>query len=143
MDIGLIWLLMEPQHHLHTLNAHTSRALSCAQSPNGSYFAVGGGDALITLWDTYDWVCKRTISNPTSAIHSLSFSFDGTFICGGYGPEKDATPGLEIVHVETGETVYKFEKTRPSVVAWHPLRYWLAYTGDPGGLKVVGIGSSL
>ncbi|PNS19907.1 hypothetical protein CAC42_7874 [Sphaceloma murrayae] len=136
----LDWPSMRP---LHTLNAHTSAANCVAHSPNGSYLATGGSDSLIALWDTYDWVCKHTLANSTSAIHHVSFSFDGTYIASGCGPEKDGQPGLEIAHVETGDYVYTIETTHaPTTVAWHPLRYWLAFAGDPGGIKTVGVGNS-
>lgn len=129
---------------LHTLNGHTSSAYSVAHSPNGSYVAVGAGDSLISLWDTYDWVCKRTLADNTGAVHALSFTFDGMYICGGCGPDKDAQPGIAVSHVETGETVHTIETTNAiNMVAWHPLRYCLAYTGDQGGLRVIGLGSSL
>ena len=42
-------------------------------------------------------------------------------------------------HVETGEYVHTIQTTAPApCVAWHPSRYWLAYSGDPMGLKIVG-----
>ena len=42
-------------------------------------------------------------------------------------------------HVETGEYVHTIPTTAPApCVVWHPSRYWLAYTGDAGGLKIVG-----
>ncbi|KAG8625826.1 hypothetical protein KVT40_006227 [Elsinoe batatas] len=141
---GLVKVLDWPSMKLlHTLNAHTSAANCVAHSPNGSYVATGGSDSLIALWDTYDWVCRHTLSNSTSAIHHLSFSFDGTYIASGCGPEKDGQAGLEISHVETGESVYTIETTNaPTMVAWHPLRYWLAYAGDPGGLRTIGVGAA-
>lgn len=42
-------------------------------------------------------------------------------------------------HVESGEYVYTLPTTAPApCVAWHPSRYWLAYSGDQMGLKIVG-----
>jgi len=42
-------------------------------------------------------------------------------------------------HVETGEYIHTIPTAQPaSCVAWHPNRYWLAYSGDPAGLKIVG-----
>lgn len=77
-------------------------------------------------------------------MHCLSFTFDGTYICGGSGPDKDAGSGIEVYHVETGEHVHTIETTNLiNMVAWHPLRYWLAYTGDAGGLRIVGMNGNL
>jgi len=134
----LDWPSMAP---LWTLNGHTSAACSVRHSPSGAYVAVGGGDSLITLWDTTEWVCKRTLAEGLGTVHHLSFSFDGTYICGGSGSDKDAERGIEVYHVETGEVVHTIEtQNAAGVVAWHPLRYALAYTGDPGGLRIIGVG---
>jgi len=146
---------------LHTLHAHTSACFSLELCPRGRYLAVGGSDALITLWDTTEWVCRRSLSAMVGAVRSLSFSFDGSYVVGG----SDEGNGLEIVsspdwvrvegrcvvvadshlaqqaHVETGEYVHTIPTTSPApYVAWHPSRYWLAYSGDTMGLKIVGAG---
>lgn len=41
--------------------------------------------------------------------------------------------------METGEYVYTVPTTAPApCIAWHPSKYWLAYSGDSMGLKIVG-----
>lgn len=126
---------------LHTLNAHTSACSTIDYSPNGDYIAIGGSDALITLWDTTDWICQRSLTAITGPVRSVGFSFDGSYVVGG----SDEGTGLEIAHTATGEYVHKIETNYPSpAVAWHPSRYVLAYgqhtpygtTGE--GLKIVG-----
>jgi len=150
MTDGTVRILDWPSMQtLYTLNGHTSAALAVQHSPNGSCVAVGGGDSLVTLWDTTDWVCRATFSGLGSAVNHLGFSFDGTYIATG-GPtmgidkDKDAEKGLEIVHVESAEVVHKFDTVNAvGAVAWHPLRYWIAYAGDPGGIKILGAGSNI
>ncbi|MCJ1311456.1 hypothetical protein MMC25_005127 [Agyrium rufum] len=156
---------------LHTLHAHTSSASCLALSPTGRYLATGGSDALVCLWDTTDWVCRRTLAGSTGAVRSVSFSFDGGYICGGsddggaaggsggsvatqaggaataaagvgsaggVGPGASGT-GIEISHVESGEVVYTIPTQGPAAcVVWHPSRYWVAWSGDSGGLKILG-----
>ena len=78
---------------LHTLHAHTSACFSLELSPNGRYLATGGSDALICLWDTNEWVCRRTLSGMVGAVRGLGFSWDGSYIVGG----SDEGNGLEIV----------------------------------------------
>ncbi|KAL9609808.1 MAG: hypothetical protein Q9167_005435 [Letrouitia subvulpina] len=98
---------------LHTLHAHTSACVSLAISPTG----------------------RRTLAAMQGGVKMVGFSWDGSFIVGG----SDEGNGLDIAHVETGEYVYKIETQAPApCVAWHPTKYWLAYSGDPGGLKIVG-----
>jgi len=137
---------------LHTLHAHTSACLSIALAPTGRYLAIGGSDALISLWDTTDWICKRTVSSSNGgAVRGVSWSFDGRFLCGACDEAGCGGNGIEIFHAETGESVYTIpvggsSNTGIPAVAWHPSRYWLAYSttndgpgsGGAGGLKIVG-----
>lgn len=105
---------------------------------------------MISLWDTVEWVCKRTVSNPNSgSIRGLSWSWDGRYIV---GATEDNGPsgagggggggGQEVYHAESGEVVHTIP-TAPAV-EWHPSQYVLAYTEiddkRKGGssLKIVG-----
>lgn len=68
-------------------------------------------------------------------MRSVSFSFDGSYVAGGC----EEGSGIEICHVETGEWVCAVGTAGGAgVVAWHPARYWVAYAGDGGGLRIVG-----
>ncbi|KAE8152144.1 WD40-repeat-containing domain protein [Aspergillus avenaceus] len=151
---GTVKILDYPSFNIqHTLNAHTSACLSIALAPTGRYLAIGGSDALVSLWDTTDWICRRTVSsNNGGAVRGVSWSFDGRFICGACDEVGCGGNGIEIFHAETGESVYTVPtgggvNSGIPAVAWHPSRYWLAYstTADgPGGgsgasgLKIVG-----
>ncbi|KAB8215631.1 WD40-repeat-containing domain protein [Aspergillus novoparasiticus] len=150
---GTVKILSYPSFDvLHTLNAHTSACLSIALAPTGRYLAVGGSDALISLWDTSDWICRRTVSsNNGGAVRGVSWSFDGRFICGACDEVGCGGNGIEIFHAETGESVYTVPtgggmNSGIPAVAWHPSRYWLAYSttadgpggGGASGLKIVG-----
>jgi THO complex subunit 3 len=137
--------------------AHTSSCTSVAYSPNGKYLAVGGSDALISLWDTTDWVCRRTLSNPTfGSVKGLTWSWDGRFIVSASEDVSSGdgagmgSGGLEIYHAETGDVVYTVPTGTSGIpaVEWHPNRYWLAHTQveSPTGksvLKIVGAGVGL
>ena len=68
---------------LHTLHSHTSSCFCLELSPTGRYLATGGSDALICLWDTTDWVCRRTLTGMIGSVRGLSFSWDGAYIVGG------------------------------------------------------------
>ncbi|KJX93049.1 WD repeat-containing protein [Zymoseptoria brevis] len=124
---------------LYTLSAHTSSTYAVSHSPIGNYVAVGASDSLVSLWDTSSWMCARVLSNHTSAVRDVSFSFDGTYLVAGCGADRDGDKGLSIWHADMGEVVHTIETVNPVTwVSWHPLRYAIAYGGDPGGLKVVG-----
>ncbi|KAG4425712.1 hypothetical protein IFR04_001174 [Cadophora malorum] len=118
-----------------TLNGHTSSCISVDLQPTARFLATGGSDSIIALWDTTDWICQRTLIDMTGPVRNISFSFDGSFIVGG----SEEGSGLEIAHTETGEYVHSI-KTAGScpAVAWHPSRYWLAYT-DLGSLRIIGV----
>lgn len=120
---------------IHELNAHTSSCYTVALSSTGTHLAIGGGDALISLWDTKEWICVRTLEDMTGPVRSVDFSFDGSYVVGG----SDEGNKLSIAHTETGEYVHHIETSAPALfVAWHPLRYVLAYSVDGQGLKIAG-----
>ncbi|KAK3708926.1 hypothetical protein LTR37_011256 [Vermiconidia calcicola] len=130
---------------LHTLTAHTYATYSVQHSPRGDYLAVGGGDSTITLWDTYNWHCVHALTAHTSAIRDLSFSFDGAYlICGSGSDFKEGEKGIEIYHADTGDVAHTIDTGNAVTVAqWHPYRYWVAYAGDAGGMKIVGPGGNV
>lgn len=119
------------------LNAHTSSCYAITMSPSGEYMAAGGGDALVSLWDTHEWICVRTFDLTKELVKSIDFSFDGSFITAGSDDKEEKK--LRIAHVETGEIVHTIDLLTPAAhVAWHPCRYILAYSADSHGLKIVG-----
>ncbi|ORY13725.1 WD40-repeat-containing domain protein [Clohesyomyces aquaticus] len=123
-----------------TLTAHTSSCYAISMSPSGEYLAVGGSDALVTLWDTQEWICPRTL-DVDGAVKSVDFSFDGSYLVAGTDEEKKK---LQIAHVESGEYIHTVDLTAPAVsVAWHPCRYVLAYSADAQGLKIIDLRRSL
>jgi THO complex subunit 3 len=120
-----------------TLNAHTSSCYALCMSPSGEHLAAGGGDALVSIWDTQEWICVRTLDLTFSPVKSVDFSFDGSYITA--GAEDKEEKKLHVAHVETGEIVHSIDLTQPAAhVAWHPTRYVLAYSADSQGLKIVG-----
>lgn len=133
------------QTHLHSLGGHSSATYSVAQSPAGTYVAVGSTDGILSLWDTYNWYCAHTVTSNASGIRDISFSFDGSYVVAGNGTDvKEGEKGLAISHTDTGDHVHTVETTLPiHSVAWHPYRYWLAYAGDAGGLRIIGPGTGL
>lgn len=130
---------------IHTLTGHSDATYCVAQSPVGTYVAVGGADSIVSLWETSGWHCSHMLTDHTSAVRDISFSFDGAFLTAGSGADaRDGTKGMEIYHVESGDVVHTVETANPiTASAWHPLRYWVAFAGDPGGLKILGAGSSI
>ncbi|TKA28650.1 hypothetical protein B0A50_02977 [Salinomyces thailandicus] len=141
--------------HLYTLSGFSGESYCVEHSPSGTYVAVGSADSTVSLWDTKTWLTPHTLSHPQQLIpiRSLGFSFDGAYLVAGSGDHLGtmakneggaSSSGLHIYHVDSGDPVHMVETTNcPTHVAWHPSRYWIAYAGDPGGLKVVGMGSSV
>jgi len=136
---------------LHTLSGHAAETYCVQHSPVGSHVAVGGAESTISLWDTGTWFCTHTLSSTQQLvpIRSLSFSFDGMYVVAGSGDtagnaKGEGSSGMHIYHVDMGDIVHTVDTVNcPTHVAWHPTRYWIAFAGDPGGLKVLGSGSTL
>lgn len=80
----------------------------------------------------------------------MSWSFDGRFVVGACDELGCGGNGLEIFHAESGDSIHTIPtagtNSGVSAVAWHPSRYWLAYStttdgpgsSNSGGLKIVG-----
>ena len=106
---------------------------------------------MISLWDTTDWVCRRTMSSSSSGgVRGLSWSWDGRYIVGASeevssGGGGGVGSGFEIYHAETGDVMYTVPTGASSIpaVEWHPKNYMLAYTQveeatSKSSLKIVG-----
>lgn len=83
------------------LKGHTAPCLTAELSPTGRYLATGGADSIITLFDTKDWICQRTVSSMVGPVKNISmviacpeltmpvadmivgFTFDGCYVVGG------------------------------------------------------------
>ncbi|KAI0025468.1 WD domain-containing protein [Xylariomycetidae sp. FL0641] len=116
------------------LTGHTSSCIVAELHPFNRYLATGGTDSLVSLWETSEWNCIRTVTKMTGPVRSLSFSWDGLYIAGG----SDDGTGIEVANSETGEHLctYKTQSASP-IVAWAPNRYALAYV-DSGSLRIIG-----
>ncbi|KAF2667419.1 WD40 repeat-like protein [Microthyrium microscopicum] len=133
---GTVKILNYPSmEQTYTFRAHTSSCFWLDMSPTGRILAVGGTDALVTLWNTKLWTCPRTLDRLTGPIRTVSFSW-----CGGYitaGGEEDR--GLELYHVDSGEMLHRIECGAAPLVQWSPKDYSLAYATHEmnGGLKII------
>lgn len=54
------------------LTGHTSSCLTAELQPIGRYLATGGSDSIIALWDTQEWICRRTIVSMVGSVKSIS-----------------------------------------------------------------------
>ncbi|EGF78122.1 hypothetical protein BATDEDRAFT_90779 [Batrachochytrium dendrobatidis JAM81] len=126
---------------VHSFKAHTANAYCIEFDPRGRYFATGGADAIVALWDIETLTSLQTFSRLDWPIRALSFSFDGDFIV--YGSDDKC---IDISHVESGEHIFTL-KTNAAInsLAWHPTKHILAYATDgsdhngrPASLQVFG-----
>ncbi|KAI1845647.1 hypothetical protein JX265_005337 [Neoarthrinium moseri] len=134
---AFIYEWKDPEKAEMTLSGHTSACITVELHPMNRYLATGGADSLISLWDTEEWICQRTITKMVGPVKSISFSFDGNYIVGG----SDEGSALEFTYVETGEHLFSYKTASPcSLVAWAPNRYALAYC-DLGTLRIISAGA--
>ena len=121
---------------LHTLNAHTSNCFCLEFDPCGKYLAVGGADAITSLWTLDDWVCVRTFTRLEFPVRTLSFSYDSQYIA-----SASEDHWIDISNVETGEQVYKLPTGYVgNCISWHPSRNYLAFAGeDMRGPRIYGL----
>lgn len=125
----------ETMERLHSFKAHTTSCFAIELSPDGRRLAVGGTDALISMWDTTTWLCKRTFARTAGPLRTLSFSWDGGYIVGGGEEERH----LDIAHVESGEYLYRKDVGYSTpFVQFSPRDYTLAFVWHEDGNKGAG-----
>jgi len=111
---------------VHVLQAHTANCYCIEFDPKGEHFAVGGADAMVSIWSTAELVCLRTCTRLEWPVRTLSFSHDCAYLASG---SEDAL--IDIAAVATGEQAHAIPSTAPmNSVAFHPSSLLLAYAGD-------------
>lgn len=139
--------------------AAASFTRACDVAPVGvrthRYFATGGGDGLVCVFDTAELACVRsfdrlecvngcTVQSPTrphvppppppppttttgrNPLRSVSFSFDGKYVACG-----SVDPFVAVQHVESGARLRAIQCGQATnTVAWHPRHYVLAFAND-------------
>ena len=63
-----------------THSVAASLTIKCLFSPCGKWFAVGGADAIVSIWDAYEYIPVRTISRLEWPVRTLSFSHNGKLL---------------------------------------------------------------
>ncbi|WBW75395.1 THO complex subunit Tho3 [Schizosaccharomyces osmophilus] len=137
--LGTVQIIQWPSlQRVYEINAHTSNCYCIDISPDNERIAIGGADAIVTLWDTDEWICQNSITRSTYPIRSLGFSFDGRFLASG---SEDRY--IDIADTLTGEQIWKQPTNGPlNKLAWNPTKHVLAYAfTEPtsSGLKIFGI----
>jgi THO complex subunit 3 len=98
--------------------------VSIKMDPQMKHFAVGGGDALISIWDLRHLTCLRTIDRLDWPVRAVSLSWDGRLLAAG---SEDHC--IDISWVETGERVWELKCDGASyTLAFHPRLYLLAFS---------------
>jgi THO complex subunit 3 len=73
----------------------TSYCLSI--SPDNKYFATGGSDALIAIWDLKEMVCVQTYTGVEEQVRKLGFSWNSQYLASASEDSK-----IAIISVEDG-----------------------------------------
>lgn len=109
-----------------SLQGHPANCYCIQFDPHGRYFAVGGADSIVSLWDTTERACIRTFCRLQWPIRAISFNSDGDVLA-----SASEDPFIDVAYVPTGELLYKLPTaSATNTLAWHPKRSILAYAGD-------------
>ncbi|KAK9479820.1 WD40-repeat-containing domain protein [Lipomyces japonicus] len=139
---------------LASVPAHRAAITAAQFDPLGRYLAVGSADSLVSIWQLHDLSCLRTITFASASsfpVRALSFSFDGAFLAVVFIPDRptpassnNGSNNIYVASVESGNQVHAFPlRSAVTDLQWHPSKYWLAYAGDPAGLKILATPPSL
>lgn len=106
---------------------HTAPALALRFDPAYSYFATGGADSVIALWDPVELAVVRTFDRQEMTVKGVSFSHDGRLLIAHRQDERT----LDIIRVADGSQVRSMPVPEPVAgVAFSPADDTLAYFCD-------------
>lgn len=124
---GHVVILSYPELRLlHDIVAHPANCICIEFSPDGSRFAVGSADALLSVWCADELYCSHTVARLDWPVRTLSFSHDSRLLA---AASEDLL--IDISCAQTGRRVAAVPvRSATYSVAWHPRRYLLAYACD-------------
>ncbi|KAL8293647.1 hypothetical protein RQP46_000348 [Phenoliferia psychrophenolica] len=111
---------------IHRVKTSPVATMSLDLDPKGRYLAAGSNDATVTLWETTEWTCVRSLGYHDDPIRTLRFSHDGRYIA--------STAGEREVHISAIPSGKKMHTIATfglcDAIAWHPTKHLLAYAAD-------------
>lgn len=111
---------------LRKIYGHMDRCQCIDFDPRHPRFAVGGADALVSLWDLDELYCIRTFDRCETQVRAVSFSHDGLLLA---SASEDRF--IDIAATETAKLVHRQPVRSPTnSISWHPNRPLLAYAGE-------------
>ncbi|CAG8629832.1 7598_t:CDS:2, partial [Ambispora leptoticha] len=109
--------------------AHTANCYCIDFDPKGRYWATGGADALVCLFD-YEMIGIRSYDSLHFPVRTLSFTHDGTYLASASEDEHIIITNVLTEQKENQEAFRIPTKAATNSVAWNPKNYLLAYAGD-------------
>jgi THO complex subunit 3 len=79
-DRGQVNFLNPSYQDAFTLNAHTANLYCLDVDPTGRYFALGGADAILSIWDIKNLICVSTMTRFETPLRSIGFDSTGKLI---------------------------------------------------------------
>eukprot|EP00871_Galdieria_phlegrea_P002410 jgi/Galph1/316/GphlegSOOS_G5038.1 len=128
LTLGKEIVIMEwpSMKYLERFQVHTDRCYCLEFDPSGFSFALGGADAVITIWDTEYLCCKCSVDRLEYPIRTLSFSYDSQYIAAG-----SEDNFIDIGYTTSSKQMHALAVNgATNVVCWHPYRHLLAYATE-------------
>lgn len=128
---------------VHTIVGHTASVFCLKFDPLGRYMATSSADSTTAIWSIDEWFNVSMAGNLSHPPRSISFSHDGEFLAaGGEDPFINITATAPMNAGDLDNPLHKIPvSTAVNGIAWHPLRYYLAYAGDDrdGTIRIWGM----
>ncbi|CAD5121595.1 DgyrCDS10092 [Dimorphilus gyrociliatus] len=127
----------------HSQPAHCGSSICITFDKYNKHMALGGADALVSVWDVAELACLNTITRLSWPVRSLSFSHDGKLLA-----SASEDHFIDIAEIPSGEKVTQIKcENSTFTLKWHPKEYLLAYAcddkdrydRDAGSVKLFGL----
>eukprot|EP00397_Hematodinium_sp_SG-2012_P053035 GEMP01063073.1.p1 GENE.GEMP01063073.1~~GEMP01063073.1.p1 ORF type:complete len:400 (+),score=84.26 GEMP01063073.1:149-1348(+) len=130
---GKIWRYCVSTRRItpQSLTANQGPTLCLCADRSGKYFAAGGADGLISIWDAKTVEQVASITKPDQAVSKLTLNFDGSLVAWStpnFSSDYQGARWFYVADVQTRQVIFADHQRTPVCnIKWCPRNNRLAY----------------
>ena len=113
------------EKHQEPFYAHLASCYCLKYDPNGRFFATGGADSIVAVWEAETFVCCQTITSHSTPIRAVGFSFDGMFLAS--GSEDSHIDIRSVLNPSNAFQLVIGTGLAVNSISWHPKKHLMAF----------------